>query len=839
MFKYKKTFIKIALVLGIMMPGSVFAEQSVPSELTKEGFFPYYFSHRDFKRHVTLEEYAKSALRTQGHDKLIRLAFVVGDMAGQADGSAFNHWNNVLLSEAQKAKANRYVVVANIYNLSHQYPGDDERQTAILKDIAKSSDDWFVRAIAYSQIGLGLAYENNSAEALIYIHKAKSLIQNNDPDAALAHFINESYYGSAIIIFDEAAGMEALARSVLYYHPVDYPPFDHEIIENMVVSAFRRGDEKLAREGTSAISKIADTTNQTEVKGFARILCARTEYIFGSPQAVLRCLDGVAIASLRPPQFSVYALIMRAESEAKLGNFAAARTDLAAVRQLQKSSVYPKYAFAEAPRVEAALAMSKGRWRDGLSLITKYWQKTEWDRTIEAQDASRQLTKILESDNAKLRLSEAQQQVIIRLQWAFAILTMAGFGAAIWFTLRERRLNRALAEAKDRAESASLFKSQFLANVSHEIRTPLNGILGMVQVMQSRPIGAAYKEELDLLANSGGSLLRILNDLLDIAKVEAGKLTLDLEPFEVSTLAKASIANFAGLASNKGLSLELEVKPEADGWYVGDSTRIKQIIDNLVSNAIKFTLEGSVKLTVSHCAGDLIWEVRDTGLGMTPEVLARIFGQFEQADASTSRRFGGTGLGLSICRDLAAAMGGSIAAKSEPNKGAVFSVALPLERATLDAEVDEAHIDELSFREPEPALRSLRVLVAEDHPVNQLVLRKLLEPFGCELTMVEDGQSAVDAAFSADWDLILMDLQMPILDGVSALKKIRAMERVTGGARRRVVAASASVGPDDVSRYLDYGFSDVLPKPVQISDIRKLLRLINEELETTPVSRAL
>lgn len=826
---------RFALIAFLLLPSVAVGAQRIAPELTKDGFFPYYFAHRDFSRHVTHEDYATSALSAHGREKLMRLAFVIGDMVGLSDSTAFRHWNDVLRSEAVKEGNKRYIAVSKMYDIMYKFAGDDVVQIEKLNDIVKLSDDWFVKSISYSQIGLLLAYENKSAEALNYIHQAKAVIHDEDPDAIFARFVNESYYGSTIIIFDESAGVESLARAILYYHPVGYPPFDHEIIENMVVSAFRRGDEKLAREGASAIEKIALVTNQDEVKSFSKILCARTEYIFGAPQAVLKCLDNVDITSLRPRPFIVYAMIMRSESEAKLGRMDAAQADLDMVRHLSLDGQYPKYAFEEMPRAEAAVLMSRGEWQKAIDLVTKYWQKTEWDRTIEAQDTSRQLTKILESDIAKLRVSDAQQQAIIRLQWAFALLTLAGFGAAIWFTLRERRLNRALADAKDRAESASLFKSQFLANISHEIRTPLNGILGMVQVMQTRPIGGAYKEELDLLANSGGSLLRILNDLLDIAKIEAGKLTLDLEPFDVGSLAKASIANFSGLAMNKGLSLELDVTPDADGWYVGDSTRIKQIMDNLISNAIKFTLEGGVKLTVRRCAQDLLWEVRDTGLGMTPEVLGRIFGQFEQADASTSRRFGGTGLGLAICRDLAAAMGGSITAQSQPQVGTVFTVLLPLERATRLGDLDGAPSDDLAYRPTDALERPLRVLIAEDHPVNQLVLRKLLEPFGCELTIVEDGQSAVDAAFAADWDLILMDLQMPVLDGVAAVRKIRAMERADGGRRRNVVAASASVQPDDVSRYLDYGFTDVLPKPVQVSELRKLIQRIRDTLETTPV----
>jgi PAS domain S-box-containing protein len=379
---------------------------------------------------------------------------------------------------------------------------------------------------------------------------------------------------------------------------------------------------------------------------------------------------------------------------------------------------------------------------------------------------------------------------------------------------RRKRSERALIAAKEEAESATRAKSAFLATMSHEIRTPLNGVLGMAQAMATGALDAEQRRRLDVIRQSGESLLAILNDVLDLSKIEAGKLVLEHAAFDLEETARGALNAFAATAQAKSLSLTLKVQPTARGVYLGDSVRVRQILYNLISNALKFTEEGGVRVTLSRRGGRLRLQVVDTGIGIAPEKLADLFQKFEQADASTTRRYGGTGLGLAICRDLAAMMGGEIRAQSTPGEGAVFTVDLPLER-TADAPVHHARdVADLSIEAADDG-PAIRVLAAEDNSMNQLVLRTLLAQVGIDPTIVSNGQEAVDAWASEPWDMILMDVQMPLVDGPTATGMIRARERAAKLARTPIIALTANAMAHQVAEYVEAGMDDFVAKPIE------------------------
>ncbi len=382
-----------------------------------------------------------------------------------------------------------------------------------------------------------------------------------------------------------------------------------------------------------------------------------------------------------------------------------------------------------------------------------------------------------------------------------------------------RAAERAQEEAMRAAEAASHAKSEFLAIMSHEIRTPLNGVLGMAQAMEHAALSRAQRGRLDVIRQSGEALLAILNDVLDLSKIEAGKLELEIAPFELESLARGAHAAFSGAAKAKGLDFELSIAPDAAGSYLGDSARIRQILYNLISNAVKFTAQGGVRVTISRTATGVRASVADTGMGIAADRIGQLFHKFVQADSSTTRQFGGTGLGLAICKELTEAMGGTVEAVSEPGLGATFAVELPLAAVAaaerLENQPAETHTD------PE---RAIRVLAAEDNPVNRLVLKTLLGQFGLELTVVEDGQAAVEAWEAQDWDLILMDVQMPRLDGPSATRRIRTLEAERGRARTPIIALTANAMTHQTDAYRAAGMDDVVTKPIEIQG---LLRAIN------------
>jgi len=385
------------------------------------------------------------------------------------------------------------------------------------------------------------------------------------------------------------------------------------------------------------------------------------------------------------------------------------------------------------------------------------------------------------------------------------------------------RLNEELRRAKDAAEEASRLKSQFLANISHDLRTPMNGVIGMTALALKTELSEQQRDYLTTVLTSAESLLCLLNDILDFSKIEAGKLTLEAIPFDLREVVEQTIKSLKVFADQKGLALRWRVDPAIPERLVGDPVRFRQILTNLVSNAIKFTDCGGVDVEVElESAADeeavLRVAVRDTGIGIPPEKIKAIFEPFTQADGSTTRRFGGTGLGLTISSRLAELMGGRIWVESEVGKGSTFFVTLRFAAAPAEA----------AEPSPAPACDSpraaprLRILVAEDNPINQQVAARILELDGHQVILAGDGRQALELAAAEPFDLILMDVQMPVMSGLEAARLIRERERATG-AHIPIIALTASAMKGDRERCLEAGMDDYLSKPLRPSALREMI----------------
>ncbi|HYG28509.1 MAG TPA: ATP-binding protein, partial [Caulobacteraceae bacterium] len=363
-----------------------------------------------------------------------------------------------------------------------------------------------------------------------------------------------------------------------------------------------------------------------------------------------------------------------------------------------------------------------------------------------------------------------------------SMLLLAGFSmmSALSAYRSHRKLLAATAELIERreaAESASHAKTEFLATMSHEIRTPLNGVLGMAQAMEKADLCPEQRERLSVIRQSGETLFALLNDILDLSKIEAGKFVLEDGLVRIEELTRGAEAVFRPLAEAKGVAFRLEVEPSAAGAWKGDPTRVRQILYNLIANAVKFTDRGEVRVRLSAEDGALRFQVADTGVGIAEDKLPLLFERFVQADTSTTRRFGGTGLGLAITQELVKAIGGDIDADSILGVGTTFTVRLRMTRAAAERAETPAR--------PEPAAEpaQLRILAAEDNPTNQVVISTLLTQLGLDVHLVSTGQQAIEAWQAQPWDLILMDVQMPVMDGPTAARTIRRLEQQ--GARRR------------------------------------------------------
>jgi two-component system, sensor histidine kinase len=375
--------------------------------------------------------------------------------------------------------------------------------------------------------------------------------------------------------------------------------------------------------------------------------------------------------------------------------------------------------------------------------------------------------------------------------------------------------------ARRAAEKAARDRSEFLAVMSHEIRTPMNGVLGMADALSHTPLEPTQREMLSVLTSSGSTLLSLLNDILDYSKIEAGRVEIEQVPFSMEAVAREVADLFRPQAEAKGVALTLTV-PRAIPRFVGDAGRVRQILHNLLSNAVKFTHEGSVRLAVGvrpHGAGssELLVEVADTGIGIAPEVQARLFQKFVQGDASTTRAYGGTGLGLAISRELAQLMGGDITMRSRPGEGAAFTFRVRLPHADA-AGTSVPAAASVPATEPKP-LTGVRVLAAEDNANNRQVLQIMLDMVAADVTFAVDGAEAVRAWSQGAFDVILMDVQMPVMDGHAATREIRAREAAEGRARTPVIGVTANAMPHHVQDCLDAGMDAHVSKPIRPAEL--------------------
>ena len=769
-----------------------------------------------------LEAFGEAAMTVPGREGLNRLYHVMWITLNQGDFERAEVWNNRLAAAALERRDQRYQMIARLNALSIRYDSGDMAASVEIDQIALTATDWFVKAHAMRLSAFALMDRDRIGEALRLLSAADTIIPDEAPYADTARAGLWEVTGLALMDLNDIEGATAAFRRFeIDFSDPAYPRPDFDALYNLTRLSVQVGDQELAARLYAAHHRLSRRAGLGSLMVYDANLCAMVADGGGDSQGVLDCLSpygaDLGEADFLAPQM----LPSRALAYARTGQLGLARRDLAEIRRREAAGLFREDGLSEAPRVEAALLFAEGRTRDAFQRLEAYHKAQEVQIARRFSAGIGQVTGDMQEQLAERRRqldtartnTRLQKDIINSQRWMVGIagvffLTAAGLLIWQWRSAVHLRL------ARQAAEEASRSKSDFLANMSHEIRTPLNGVVAMADALARSELGPREREMVDIVRASSDTLERLLSDILDTAKIESGQITIEPAPFHLADVVRETAALWRPMAEEKGVSLMIGIGPEAERLVQGDVVRIRQILTNLVSNALKFTAAGEVRLNIEDGADDHVrFTVTDTGVGFEPAQRERIFGRFHQADGSITRRFGGTGLGLTISRDLADLMGGSLDCVSQPGAGSRFWFEIPLPT------VDAGQSGEVPVPHNEESTVPLRILLADDHPANRKVVEILLAGTGADLVGVADGSEALEAFRGGGFDLVLMDMQMPVMDGLTATAEIRAFERERGWDRTPLLILTANAMPEHIEAGRKAGSDGHLAKPVTMASL--------------------
>jgi len=764
-----------------------------------------------------LEAFGHAALNQPDREGLNRLYHVMWITLNQGDFERARIWNSRLAAAALAQRDERYQWIARLNAMAIRYDGGDTAAADEMNRIARTTTDWFVRAHAMRITALALMDSDRIGEGLRLLTEADASIPDDAPYADTARAGLWEVTGIGLMKLNDIEGATtAFRRFEIDFSNPAYPRPDFDALYNLTRLSVQVGDQELAGKLYAAHHRLARRAGLASLMVYDANLCAMVADGAGDSRGVLDCLSPYG-ADLGAAEFLAPQLLpSRALAYARTGQLGLASRDLAEIRRREAAGMFREEGFSEVPRVEAALLFAQGRTGEAFERLEAYHKAQDVQTARRFSAGIGQITGDMQEQLAERRRqldtartnTRLQKDIISSQRWIVGIavvffLTAAGLLVWQWRSAVHLRL------ARRAAEEASRSKSDFLANMSHEIRTPLNGVVAMADALARSNLGPREREMVDIVRSSGGTLERLLSDILDTAKIESGQITIEPAPFHLADVVRETAALWRTKAEAKGVALTFDLPAAAERLVHGDVVRIRQILTNLVSNALKFTTEGEVRLSLEDLADNSVrFMVVDTGVGFEPEQKERIFGRFHQADGSITRRFGGTGLGLAISRELAELMGGALDCDSQPGVGSRFWFEAPLPPADAfrAGAAPEADID--------VGGDFLRILLADDHPANRKVIEVLLSGVSAELVCVENGREALDAFCDDRFDLVLMDMQMPVMDGLTATAEIRTFETLRGRGRTPILMLTANAMADHVEAGRQAGADGHLAKPV-------------------------
>jgi two-component system, sensor histidine kinase len=771
-----------------------------------------------------LYAFGRAAMTRNDREGLNRLYHVTWISLNQGEFEQARLWNGRLAEAAERLGDERYLAIANLNALTIRYDEGDTAAAGEMARIAETADDWFVQAHAVRIHALTLMDEDRIGQALERLAEMDSRLPDDAPYARTAHAGLWEMTGMGLMKLNDVAGATAaFGRYEIDYNKPDYPRPDFDSLYNLARLSTQIGETDTAHALYLAHHRLARRTGLESLIVYDANLCAMTAEARRAWRDVLACLapygEDLGAADFLAAQM----LPRRTIARARLGMADAAARDLARIEALQAADEFREEGVSRVPLARAELLFAQGRDAQAYRVLRDHFLNNETATAVRFAAGINQVTGDMQAqlDERRRQLemiqtnAHLQQDVIQSQRWIVGIAILFLLCAAVVLVWQVRQSGH-LRDSRRRAHEANQAKSAFLANMSHEIRTPLNGVVAMADALARADLTPREHEMAEVIRSSGKTLERLLSDILDSAKIESGQITVERAPFHLGE-AVHDITTLWGLrAEEKDVLLTAHIDPALDRIVDGDVVRVRQILANLVSNALKFTSHGQITMTVAPGEGDKVrFEVRDTGIGFDAEQKARIFGRFQQADGSITRRFGGTGLGLAISRDLARLMGGTLDCDSTPGEGSVFWFEIPLP----PAEAAKPQAAPAPVERADLATLPLKVLLADDHPANRKVIEVMLSQTAMALTAVVDGAEALRTYGEDDWDLVLMDMQMPVMDGLTATREIRALEIERGQPRTPVLMLTANALDEHVQAGREAGADGHLAKPITLAGL--------------------
>ena len=764
-----------------------------------------------------LEAFGEAAYKRRDREGLNRLYHVVWITQNQGEFDRAAFWNQRLEERAKAQRDQRYVQIARLNELTARYDQGDLSVDAEMTRMTTAGIDWFVRAHAARLTALTLMDQDRVGEGLKLLNQAETDIPDEDPFADTAHAGLWEVTGMGLMKLNDGVGATiAFRRFEIDYANPAYPRPDFDSLYNLTKMAVQVGDLTRAQEYYAAHRRLTLRTGLENLLVYDASLCAQVADAKEQPLEVLACVAPYGEDMGSAAFLMLDILPLRAVARARTGDVDGTRRDLERLRGLDVEGGVDSHVAL----VEAELLFAQDRPAEAYQVLRTYQRNRDVQTSQRFSAGIRQVTGDIQEqlDRRRQQLDTARantelQRTVIRWQnWIVGIgvvFMLSALLTLIW----QWRQGAELRSARRRAEDANRAKSEFLANMSHEIRTPLNGVVAMADALAQRDLNADEHDMIEVIRSSGATLERLLSDILDSARIESGQVTIETAPFHLGRAVQDVAALWRIPAEAKGVTITAHVDPTLDRMVDGDAVRVRQVLTNLVSNALKFTAEGQVGLTVKPgVEGNVRFTVTDTGVGFDEEQKARIFGRFQQADGSITRRFGGTGLGLAISRELVELMGGRLECDSRPGEGSRFWFEIPLPAVE---EVGEASNEAPSVSDVRE--QPLQVLLADDHPANRKIIEIMLAATAMELVAVEDGAQALEAFKREAFDLVLMDMQMPAMDGLTATAAIRAFEAQDGRARTPILMLTANAMAEHVEAGRAAGADGHLTKPLTLA----------------------